>query len=306
MKIGIFASGKGTLVNYIAKATNEKTSFRIYYMNTSLDLLPIQSAIQHVIYTDNEIDLSLLNELRIPSTNISYSKKRELAEEEIKKAFDNELPDFIVLSGFTKILSQNIISFFSNRILNLHLTYSENLKGNNLWNTIYKTYKSTLFQYKLEKMICGPSMFWISEKVDDGVPVSYGLVPFTNTTSYDDFYKSMWLEEIKLTNLTLSSLCDLYFEDWITSEEVCNYKDAINSIIEDSSIESIDMLINLKNIVLNTGRKILELGFKSNLFLLYRQLLVTHFLTSAFNSKSNKKIHINGYELVRHSLEKEV
>jgi len=304
-KIAVFVSGKGTVLETIVQATVSKEPFNIKYqsMISSL-LLPINCEITQVVYTNvNQKIVELIDRNNLLATHISYkNKKRSDVEEEIKSLFNQDLPDYIVMPGFTKILSKEIINFFSDKIINLHLTYPEYLKGDNRWKTLYKLYNLALETYNIPNLICGPSMFWITEDVDVGRMVSYGLVPFSNLTTFEDFFLRSRIAEIELTNMTLSSLCG---NEGLDQDYINTFEENLCSLIKDPSINLINLKIDKNSQLLTTNRGSLNISVPSTKgYDKYYKLLNTPFLKQVLREPTiqEKRYYINEYEVICNSL----
>jgi folate-dependent phosphoribosylglycinamide formyltransferase PurN len=304
-KIGIFASGKGSLVETIVLATQSADTSIYNYDGSLIELQPIDADIVKVIYTDDTPEiLDIIKKYNLSSNYVGYSNRlRKNAENQIIDCFKNQSLDFVVLPGFTKILSPELLTAFSNRILNLHLTYSEHMKGNNLWKKIHETYVRTLEEKGKESMVCGPSMFWITEKVDDGYPVAYHPSPFFRNTHYQQFFTDTFVAEINILNITLSGLCNNSISNWLNSESINEYRKKLEELRANNFPKLINLILNQDGFRIDIDNEVWykfeHFYAEENILNTYKSLLVTPFMNLVFqNNLYNRNYYINGHEIL--------
>ncbi|MEA2095778.1 MAG: phosphoribosylglycinamide formyltransferase [Candidatus Cloacimonadota bacterium] len=108
-KIVILISGRGS--NMIAIARNIQSGIL-------KDICIIQSVFSN---KDNIAGLQKATEFNIPTFEIdSKGKKRRTYNAQLLEWLKQQNPDFIVLAGYMKILSSEIIREFPQRIINIH------------------------------------------------------------------------------------------------------------------------------------------------------------------------------------------
>ncbi len=90
-------------------------------------------------------------------------KSDEEYQEEMFKSLKKENPDLIVLAGFLYILSEKIVKYFKNKIVNIHPSLIPSFCGNGM-------YGLNVHKAVLEKgvKITGATVHFVNEKADEG------------------------------------------------------------------------------------------------------------------------------------------
>ena len=98
---------------------------------------------------DNE---KILNFLKFRSSNVIQSQDKI----NIDFLLDNNI-DFVVSYGYRYIISEDVVEFFKNKIINLHISYLPWNRGAspNLWSIIDNTKKGITIHYIDKKLDTG-------------------------------------------------------------------------------------------------------------------------------------------------------
>ncbi|MCK5014652.1 MAG: formyltetrahydrofolate deformylase [Candidatus Omnitrophica bacterium] len=113
--------------------------------------------------------------LEIPVTE---DNKREQEEKEIK-ALNEEGIDLIVLARYHQIFTENFVSTFRNRVINIHHSFLPAFAGGNPY----------LQAYEKGVKIIGATSHYVTEKLDDGPIIEQDTVRFSHRDSLDDLVR---------------------------------------------------------------------------------------------------------------------
>jgi phosphoribosylglycinamide formyltransferase-1 len=139
MTIGIFASGKGSNAENIIK----------HFQNTTHKIM---------IFTNNE-DAGVIEIVWTYNVNcIIFSKYDKL----INILQFNEI-EFIVLAGYTKLISQEIVEKYRTKIINIHPSLLPKYGGKGMWGM--NVHKSVIENKEKES---GITIHYVSENYDEG------------------------------------------------------------------------------------------------------------------------------------------
>ena len=124
--------------------------------------------------------------LEIP---ITKDNKREQEEKEIK-ALNDEGIDLIVLARYHQVFTENFVSTFHNRIINIHHSFLPAFAGGNPY----------LQAYEKGVKIIGATSHYVTEKLDDGPIIEQDTVRISHRDSLDDLVlKGEDLEKVVLS-----------------------------------------------------------------------------------------------------------
>ncbi len=139
MNIAIFSSGKGSNAENIIKYFQGKNH-------------------KFIVFTDNEdsgvIDIAW-------SLNVSCIIFNKY--DNILNALLSNSIDFIILSGYLKLIPADIISNYENKIINIHPSLLPKYGGKGMWGM--NVHKSVIQNYETES---GITIHYVSEKYDEG------------------------------------------------------------------------------------------------------------------------------------------
>jgi len=146
-KIVVFASGSGT--NFININTNLKNGRIVLLISNN----PQCGAIKYA--EENNVPFKIINDYRYPEKNI------------LDKEYENVLkkvnPDLILLAGFMKKIPDNIISIFSNKIMNIHPSLLPKYGGKGFYGI--KVHEAVI---KSSDKQTGVTVHFINNQYDEG------------------------------------------------------------------------------------------------------------------------------------------
>ena len=159
-------------------ATREHHCIADLLIRTAYDEL--NADIQCII--SNYDDLRPLAEkFKTPFHHIShYDKSREQHEDEILKIVEKDSPDYLVLAKYMRILSPRFISFFKDRIINIHHSFLPAFIGAN-------PYKQA---FERGVKIIGATAHYVTDHLDDGPIIAQSVIPVAHTQSPEDMAKA--------------------------------------------------------------------------------------------------------------------
>ena len=109
---------------------------------------------------------------------ITQENKHEQEEKEIK-ALNEEGIDLIVLARYHQIFTENFVSTFHNRIINIHHSFLPAFAGGNPY----------LQAYEKGVKIIGATSHYVTEKLDDGPIIEQDTVRISHRDSLDDLVR---------------------------------------------------------------------------------------------------------------------
>ncbi len=176
VRIAVFASGRGTNFEAIAKAV------RCGYIKAILKLL----------ITDRENALARQRAKRFKVKDLFINPKdfssRLDYEKAIIKILKKEKIDLVVLAGFMRILSPYFVREFKNRILNIHPALLPAFKG--------KEAIRRAFSYGCK--VSGITVHFVDERVDHGPIILQEALKIKEGMSLEEFEEAMHNLEHKL------------------------------------------------------------------------------------------------------------
>ncbi len=139
MRIAILASGEGTNAENIIKHFENKNH-------------------QFLVITNNK-KAGVLN-------RVKYLKTKSLVVDNINNlllTLKYNSIDFVILAGFTKLIPIDVITYFSNKIVNIHPSLLPKYGGKGMWGM--NVHKEVIKNKELES---GITIHYVSEKYDEG------------------------------------------------------------------------------------------------------------------------------------------
>jgi len=132
------------------------------FINEIIKTKHIQNVSIECVIADRECGaLSYSKTEGLPNNLIKYDKEHSA---ELLKSLENISPDFIITT-FHKILDQNIVSKYRNKLINLHYSLLPSFKGLIGMQTLKEA-------IKLKSRFIGGTCHYIDEKVDNGEIIS--------------------------------------------------------------------------------------------------------------------------------------
>ena len=126
-------------------------------------------------------------------------------------------PDFICLAGWKKIISEEVLKMFDNKILNIHPGLIPNsLKGSvknpdgtkGLWNREKMTQKAIQNFLDKKSTYAGSSIHFLSSEFDFGKVLGRCFEKIRKTDDVESLYRRLKIKENKLYVKALQKLCD--------------------------------------------------------------------------------------------------
>ena len=110
-------------------------------------------AIQYA--ADNNIDYKIINDIRYPN--------KQFKDRALQKALNRHKPDLILLAGYMKKISKNIIQSYKYKIMNIHPSLLPKYGGRGFYGI--KVHEAVISSGDI---ISGVTIHFISEKYDEG------------------------------------------------------------------------------------------------------------------------------------------
>jgi len=184
--IAIFASGTGTNFDKIYE------NIKFGFLNVNISLF----------VTDNPKAKSLTKAIdrNIPIFNFkasNYSSKSAYEAEIIKQLKARDI-DYIVLAGYMRILSENFVKTFKNKIINIHPSLLPSFKGK---DAIKRTYESGV-KYG------GITIHYVDEGVDTGKIIEQGIIKIELEDTLETYEQKVHALEYELYSKTLKNILE--------------------------------------------------------------------------------------------------
>ena len=171
--IAVFISGRGTNLKALILRSNKKTcNYKIAYVISN---------------KKNAAGLKIAKKNKILTKVISQSFLKIEQKKLAKILIDKDIK-FICLAGFMKILSQNFITKFKGKILNIHPSLLPKYKGLN-------THQRTLNN---NEKYSGCTVHFVNSKLDSGKIVLQKKVKISKNETKNSLAKKVLVEEHKL------------------------------------------------------------------------------------------------------------
>ncbi len=176
LKIAILASGKGSnFQNLINLSKRDELDIEIKVLITNNNKAKcIDKAIKA------NIPFKILNDKDFPS--------RDLFEEQIIKTLTENNIELIILAGWMKIISENFVNKFKNKIINIHPSLLPSFKGR---NAIADALANGVF-------FTGCSVHFVETKVDSGKIIIQGVLPINPYEDKENLLAKVNLLEHKI------------------------------------------------------------------------------------------------------------
>lgn len=175
---------------------------------------------------DNE---KILNFLKFRSSNVIQSQDKI----NIDFLLDNNI-DFVVSYGYRYIISEDVVEFFKNKIINLHISYLPWNRGAspNLWSIIDNTKK-------------GITIHYIDKKLDTGDIIVQKELEFDEDISLRESYNTLRneIEILFMKNWILIVNNKLDIKQQNLSKGTFNTVKATNKLMDKLNIDSWDISI---------------------------------------------------------------
>lgn len=137
----------------------------------------------------NNIDAVTLDHRLYPS--------RESYDEALRQQIDTFSPDLVVLAGFMRILSENFVTHYQGRMLNIHPSLLPKYKG-------LHTHKRAIEAGDKEH---GASIHFVTPELDGGPVIIQSKVPVFTEDSEDVLASRVQMQERNIYPLVVSWFC---------------------------------------------------------------------------------------------------
>lgn len=184
--IAIFASGTGTNFDKIY----ENIKFGFLKANISL----------FVTDKPNAKSLKKALDRNIPTFKFNasdYSSKLAYEQEIINQITNHDI-DYIVLAGYMRILSENFVKTYKNKIINIHPSLLPSFKGK---DAIKRTFESGV-KYG------GITIHYVDEGVDTGKIIEQGIIKIEQSDTLETYEQKVHELEYELYSKTLKNILE--------------------------------------------------------------------------------------------------
>ena len=153
-KIAIFASGEGSNAERIASYFLEKDTINVELIIT------------------NKVDAGVLKRVESLGINTLFLTAQELQGEKLVQILKQYEIDFIVLAGYLAKISEEILTIFPNRIINIHPSLLPKYGGKGMYGL--KVHKAVLDAKEKES---GITIHYIDKEYDKGIVILQAKCP---------------------------------------------------------------------------------------------------------------------------------
>ncbi|MCI0493941.1 phosphoribosylglycinamide formyltransferase [candidate division KSB1 bacterium] len=194
LRLAVLASGKGSNFEAILQSINSGK---------------LKATIQVVISNKASAGaLEIARNYNIPAVHISAKEfpEQEQFDEKLLAVVCEYQANFIVLAGYLKMLSPEIIRAFKNRILNIHPALLPSFGGKGMYG--HHVHQAVL-DYGCK--VTGVTVHLVDEQYDTGVPVLQRCVPVLD----DDDAESLAARVLKVEHQIFTEALQLFADDRI-------------------------------------------------------------------------------------------
>lgn len=144
------------------------------------------------VISNYEVLRDLTEKFGIPFYFIDHeNKSREEHEAEVLKKIEEYDPEFLVLAKYMRILSPEIVTKFSNRIINIHHSFLPAFVGANPY----------VQAYERGVKIIGATAHFVNDNLDEGPIIAQSIIPVTHSQSAKEMAQAgRDVEKIVLAN----------------------------------------------------------------------------------------------------------
>ena len=179
--IAVFISGRGTnLKALILRSKKKSCNYKITFVISN---------------RKNAAGLKIAKKNKILTKIISNSFLK-VEQKKLANILVNKKIEFICLAGFMKILSPYFLSFFKNKIINIHPSLLPKYKG---LNTHHRALKA-------KEKFSGCTIHYVSKKLDSGKIIAKKRVKIFKKDTLKELEKRVLKEENKLYPIVLEKL----------------------------------------------------------------------------------------------------
>ena len=172
IRLIIFASGSGTNAENIIKYFNDSELFKVTYVLT------------------NNGNAKVLDRALSQGVNTLIFSRKDFYETNKIFKFLKEKADFIILAGFLWMVPENIITGFSNKIVNIHPALLPKFGGKGMYGM--NVHKAVIDNNESET---GITIHYVNENYDEGSIIFQKTVELTNMDTPESVAKKIHVLE---------------------------------------------------------------------------------------------------------------
>ena len=163
INIGILASGNGSNFEYILKSIWDNK------LNAHVSILIVNNPDCHAINRAKEFD--------VPYIVINHKDTKSRLEHDnlVKNKLKEYSVELVVMAGWMRIVGEDLIKAFDNRLINIHPSLLPSFKG------------IDAIQQAIDNQVCitGCTVHYVKREVDSGEIIMQGAVPLSCNDSYN-------------------------------------------------------------------------------------------------------------------------
>ena len=182
LKIGVMASGRGSNFEALVNACKHSK------LDATIKLL--------IVNKSNCLAIKRAERLNIPYKVINENEysTREDHDDEIVKVFKNYEVEGIVMAGWMRIVTKNLINAYPNRLLNIHPSILPSFKG---MHAIQQALSAGV-------KISGCSVHVVGREVDSGSLIIQAAVPVLESDTKETLLKRIQIQEHRILPIGVS------------------------------------------------------------------------------------------------------
>ncbi len=200
MRVVVFISGRGSNLKALLEQQNNYT-------------------VVHVISNrEQAAGLQIAQDFGVPTTVIPW-KNREQAENQALKQLNDINPDLIVLAGFMRVLSEDFVTKFPFKIINIHPSLLPLYPGLN-------THQRALNDKQKQH---GATVHYVNQHLDQGHSISQCHIDITDEDSAETLATRLLSKEHKLLSTTVDKIAtgqiyrhnnQLYYQNQVITQPI--------------------------------------------------------------------------------------
>jgi len=167
IKLGILASGNGSNFEYIIKSIQNK------YLNAEISIL--------IVNNPNSLAIKKAIKYKIPYVIINHRDCKSRFEHDmlVMKKLEELSVELVVMAGWMRIVGEEIINRFKNRLINIHPSLLPSFKG------------VDAIQQAMDRRVAitGCTVHYVQKEVDSGSIIIQAAVPLKEEDSKETLKK---------------------------------------------------------------------------------------------------------------------
>lgn len=194
LRIGVFASGRGSNLQAIIN---------------SIEAGDLTCKIEFVLSNNSDSGaLEIARKYSIPAIHLSernyYSESFESSFFQVLRKYN---PDLIILAGYMKLIPQNIVTDYCNRIINIHPALLPNFGGKRMFGM---NVHNAVFESK--EKYSGVSVHLVNEEYDKGKVLYQEKVDVSDCKTPEEIADKILILEHKVYPMVLKMICEKKIE----------------------------------------------------------------------------------------------